>query len=104
MTKAKNSIQLAIYCLYLSNSKDETIKGIPASAELYFLRNLVDSEKELDPITSHNFNDIELSQTKELIIETAKNIRNNYFKPKKGFHCDWCDYKHLLCPEWTTEV
>ena len=26
------------------------------------------------------------------------------FNPKKGRHCEWCDYKFLACPEWEDEI
>ena len=27
-------------------------------------------------------------------------ISHKEFQAKKGKHCDWCDYKDLLCPAW----
>mgnify|MGYP001441796339 CR=1 FL=1 len=27
-------------------------------------------------------------------------IKNKNFKPEKGNHCNWCDYKDLSCPAW----
>ncbi len=97
-SKAEKNIQLAVYCLYLGQAVDEKIKGIPASASLYFLR-----EKE-EPMRSHSFSENELNDTKEIILDIARKIRTNLFEPKKGYHCNWCDYKHLLCPEWETKV
>jgi DNA helicase-2/ATP-dependent DNA helicase PcrA len=97
-SKAEKNIQLAVYCLYLAQAVEENIKGIPASASLYFLR-----EKE-EPMRSHSFSEDELNDTKEIILDIAQKIRANLFEPKTGFHCNWCDYKHLLCPEWETKV
>jgi len=93
-TKAEKSIQLAIYSLYLRQEKQQEFGGIPKSAALYFLR-----EYE-EPLRTHNFNSAELDDVQENILKVGKNIRNQEFTPCKGFHCDWCDYKNLLCPEW----
>jgi len=92
-TKAEKSVQLAIYSMYLQQEKNEEFRGLPESTILYFLR-------EEDPIREHQFSFDELEQVKERIIETGKNIRKQKFEPCKGWHCDWCDYKNLLCPEW----
>ena len=87
-----------MYCLYLSQAVDENIKGIPFSSSLYFLR-----ETE-EPLSTHSFSDDELNATKNIILDIAEKIRNNLFEPEKGYHCNWCDYKHLLCPKWETKV
>jgi len=92
-TKAEKSVQLAIYSLYLQQEKTENFGGIPESTILYFLR-------EEHPIRDHRFSFEELENVKSKIIETGENIRKQKFDSCKGFHCDWCDYKYLLCPEW----
>ena len=97
-SSAKKNIQLAVYCLYLSQAVDEKIKGIPSSASLYFLR------ETKEPLSTHSFSDDELNVTKNIILDIARRIRKNLFDPKKGYHCNWCDYKHLLCPQWETKV
>ncbi len=91
---AKKSLQLAIYSLYLSIAKDSDLNGIPEWAGLYFLRD------EEEPLQTHCFTEDELEKTKKHILEIAANIRQKQFQPCKGFYCDWCDYKYLLCPEW----
>ena len=91
---AKKSLQLAIYSLYLSLTSEEDLQGLPEWAGLYFLR-----EPE-DPLKVHTFTEEELSNTQNDIIEVASKIRQKEFAPCKGFHCSWCDYKDLLCPEW----
>lgn len=93
-SKAEKSIQLAIYCLYFEQTTEENIKGTPASSSLYFLRELE------NPVSTYSFSTDELNIVKDLILETSEKIRSNDFEPKTGFHCNWCDYKHLLCPEW----
>jgi RecB family exonuclease len=93
-TKANKNIQLAIYSMYLQQEKQQEFGGLPESAALYFLR-----EYE-DPVRAHKFSLMELNEIQKNIIAVGKSIRNQEFKPSKGFHCDWCDYKNLLCPEW----
>ena len=92
-TKANKNIQLAIYSMYLQQEKQLAFGGLPESTALYFLR-------EEEPIRDHKFTNTELIEMRENILEVGKNIRNQEFSPCKGFHCDWCDYKTLLCPEW----
>ena len=93
-TKAKNSLQLAIYSLYLEQSQDSMISGSPISSNLYFLRN------DDDPISMHTFNAEELESVKDKIVDVSMGIKNKNFKPEKGNHCNWCDYKDLSCPAW----
>jgi len=97
-TKANKNMQLAIYSIYLQQEKQQEFGGTPESAELYFLREFK------EPIRAHKFSQTELSEIKEKILEVGKSIRNQEFTPCKGFHCDWCDYKSLLCPEWEEKV
>ena len=93
-TPAKSNLQLAIYSMYLEQLDDPDIGGLPGSAALYFLR---DEEK---PVRSHSFTSDQIGETKEKIIDVAAGIRNREFTPAKGRHCDWCDYKDLVCPAW----
>ncbi len=86
-------MQLAIYSMYLQQEKHLEFAGIPESTALYFLR-------EEEPLRTHKFTVMELKEMREKILEVGKNIRNRKFTPCKGFHCDWCDYKNLLCSEW----
>lgn len=92
-TKTNKNIQLAIYSMYLEQEKQLEFGGLPESTALYFLR-------EEEPFRTHKFTVTELLEIRENILEVGKNIRNQKFAPCKGFHCDWCDYKNLLCPEW----
>ena len=93
-TKAKNSLQLAIYSLYLEQAEEKELKGIPQLSKLYFLRD------EQDPIKEHAFSSEELRKTEEKILEVSNGIKRKEFNPKKGNHCNWCDYKYLACPVW----
>ncbi|MEE9574215.1 MAG: ATP-dependent DNA helicase [Candidatus Neomarinimicrobiota bacterium] len=92
-TKANKNIQLAIYSMYLQQEKQLEFGGLPESTTLYFLR-------EEEPLRVHQFTATELMEMSEKILEIGKNIRNQKFVSCKGFYCDWCDYKNLLCPEW----
>ena len=91
---AKSNLQLAIYSMYLEQLEDQAIGGLPLKASLHFLR---DEEK---PIRSHTFTSDQIADTKEKIIEVAAGIRNREFEPQTGRHCDWCDYKSLVCHAW----
>ena len=93
-SSAKSSLQLAVYSMYLEQLDDKQIGGLPASASLYFLR-----EKE-KPIRSHSFTTDQIGEAKEKIIQVAAGIRKKEFDAKTGKHCDWCDYKNLVCPAW----
>lgn len=93
-SSAKSNLQLAIYSMYLEQSDDPTLGGLPIEASLHFLR---DEEK---PIRSHSFTSDQVGETKEKIVEVAAGIRNREFDAKTGMHCDWCDYKSLVCPAW----
>ena len=48
----------------------------------------------------HSFNSEEIAKTKEKILAVAAGIRKREFSANKGKHCDWCDYKNLICPAW----
>ncbi len=94
VTKPQNSLQLAVYCLYLTQHPTGDLRGLPAQASLLFLR-------ETDqPEHSHSFSSAELEDFKTQINQVVEGIKNREFEFKKGRHCDWCDYKTLLCPAW----
>ncbi|MBT5460970.1 MAG: PD-(D/E)XK nuclease family protein, partial [Candidatus Marinimicrobia bacterium] len=95
-TSAKSNLQLAIYSMFLEQFDDEKIGGLPSEASLHFLR---DEEK---PIRSHSFDLDKIGEIKEKIIDVAAGIRHRKFDAKTGRHCDWCDYKSLVCPAWET--
>ena len=39
-------------------------------------------------------------KVKEKILAVAAGIRKREFGASMGKHCDWCDYKNLICPAW----
>ncbi|MFQ6606680.1 MAG: ATP-dependent helicase [Fidelibacterota bacterium] len=93
-TSAKKNLQLAIYCLYLYLNPETPFGGLPEAATLYYLR------LEDKPQDTHQFLPEDLEGTREKIKKIRDGIWNQEFNPRKGFHCDWCDYKKLLCPAW----
>ena len=97
ISSAKSNLQLAIYSMYLEQSDEKDIKGLPSSASLHFLR-------EYDkPIKSHTFKKEELLATQKKIEAVADGIQQKKFEPIKGRHCEWCDYKFFACHAWEDE-
>ena len=93
-SSAKSNLQLAVYSMYLEQLEDDEIGGLPESSILYFLRD------EEEPVRDHSFTSEEIAKTKEKILAVAAGIRKREFSASKGKHCDWCDYKNLICPAW----
>ena len=93
-SSAKSNLQLAVYSMYLEQLDNDEIGGLPESSMLYFLRD------EEDPVRDHSFTSEEIAKTKEKILAVAAGIRKREFGASKGKHCDWCDYKNLICPAW----
>ena len=93
-SSAKSNLQLAVYSMYLEQLEDDEIGGLPKSSKLYFLRD------EEEPVRDHSFTSEEIAKTKEKILAVAAGIRKREFSASKGKHCDWCDYKNLICPAW----
>ena len=93
-SSAKSNLQLAVYSMYLEQLDDDEIGGLPESSMLYFLRD------EEEPVRDHSFTSEEIAKTKEKILAVAAGIRKREFSASKGKHCDWCDYKNLICPAW----
>lgn len=84
---ADSSLQLSIYAM----AARERFKKEPALLSFYYLTS---NEK-----VSSQRSEQELAETKEEILKVANSILKRKFKPKKGKHCDWCDFKPI-CPEW----
>ena len=93
-SSAKSSMQLAIYSMYLEQSDDNDLGGLPELVSLYFLR------EEEKSVKSHTFKLEELSKKEEEIKSVAQGIRNREYEPTTGRHCNWCDYKNFICPAW----
>ena len=93
-SSAKSNLQLAVYSMYLEQLDDDEIGGLPELSKLYFLRD------EEEPVRDHSFTSEEIAKTKEKILAVAAGIRKREFSANKSKHCDWCDYKNLICPAW----
>ena len=93
----KNNIQLGIYALFskLDGIKldDENIKSMPKKLIMLFLR-----MKEPEVAVSLTNEDIKKLTEKIMIV--SRNIEIGKFSASKGMHCEWCDYRDLLCPEF----
>ncbi len=94
VTKPQDSLQLAVYCLYLAQQTTTELSGLPVLASLLFLR------EQDQPEHSHSFTSAELDEFKAQINMVVDGIKSGLFEHNKGHHCNWCDYKTLLCPAW----
>ncbi len=97
----KKDTQLGIYALYCFGAEKVIEDGrklgkLPEKLSLLFLR-------ENNPEVSISFTEEELSIFSKLIEETADKIRNKEFTCNDGHHCNYCDYKNLLCPIFTVK-
>ena len=94
----KKDIQLNIYALFLykhgiqidSSSK---IKVIPKEIIMLYL-------KKDKPEVLITLNNEDLNKAIDDIKSISSEIKSSSYKPNKGRHCDWCDYKELLCPKF----
>ncbi len=94
----KKDIQLGIYALFTSLNGVETVekkilKKIPEKLSMMFVR---EEEPEVAVELTHD----DLDVIEENIRATSVGIKKNIFPSCKGMHCDYCDYKELLCPEF----
>lgn len=97
-SEAKKDIQLAIYALYSVQDTSTDEKGrqlgrIPDNLKLIYLRHE-------EPEVSIHLDADKLEEFTDRINAVALEIRSGNFEPCKGRHCDYCDYKDLICPEW----
>jgi superfamily I DNA/RNA helicase/RecB family exonuclease len=83
--EAEKSLQLSIYALAAQQEWNE----LPQSIGFYNLEtnSPVPTARSLE----------QLQQTRAKIIEVAQSIQAGKFRPKAGFHCNWCGYRQL-CP------
>ncbi len=96
-SELKKDIQMGIYALFLllkgiDLGTNNIIKVIPKISMLFL--------RESDPEVSVEFNQDDIYKFEEQIQKVSENIRKEKFTPIKGRHCDWCDYKELICPEF----
>ena len=99
---AIKSIQLAIYAMYVRFSNDIKDDGrrlgrLPEKLSYLFLR--FD-----EPEVTISFENSQLDEIKKYIESIASKILMKKFDPIKGFHCNYCDYKSLICTEWNNDL
>ena len=56
--------------------------------------------REPEPEVSVVFTTDDIDKFNKQIQKVSENIQKRKYEPCKGRHCDWCDYKELICPEW----
>lgn len=99
---AIKSIQLAIYAIYVRISKltkedGRKLGSLPEKLTYLFLR--FD-----EPEVTIQFDNSQLDEIKKYIESIASKILMKKFNPIKGFHCNHCDYKNLICTEWNNDL
>jgi len=93
--KAEKNLQMALYTEAIMQDAVPGVRGKPGKASLYFLRH------GDDPLSSYEFTENDLIQSRKKIKEVAEGIRSGHFEPDKNeFKCQYCDYKDFLCPAW----
>lgn len=96
--EARQAPQLPMYALYLAQSDEIAGQRLgPGRQELlyYFLRSD-------DPEVRVTFSAAELAEFRERVTQVAHRVRSRDFPYRTGYHCNYCDYKDLLCPAWET--
>jgi len=99
---AIKSIQLAIYAIYVTISKltkedGRKLGSLPEKLTYLFLR-------FEEPEVTIQFDNSQLDEIKKYIESIASKILMKKFNPIKGFHCNHCDYKNLICTEWNNDL
>ena len=79
----KKSLQLSIYALAVK----ELFGYKPELLSFYYLT----PNKKISTTRTEE----ELLETKKVILNVADQINKQIFEPKKGFYCNWCDYRWL---------
>lgn len=96
--KAKNSLQLALYVEAIKRKAVHGIDGKPGVARLLYLKNLE------EPLKPYGFKTEDLKRHLLKVQQAAAGIRANAFEPNPNdFRCQYCDYRHFLCPAWESE-
>ena len=54
--------------------------------------------RENNPEVSIEYSNDDLVKFEEKFRLTSKRIKNREFTGFKGKHCEWCDYRELICP------
>ena len=75
----------------METSHKKNIKKIPEKLSMMFVR-------EETPEVSVELTHDDLDIIEKNIRDVSNGIKKDNFIPSKGMHCDYCDYKELLCP------
>jgi DNA helicase-2/ATP-dependent DNA helicase PcrA len=95
--EARQDPQLALYALYVLQVKEIDGRPLDPAQDLdltyYFLR-------ADEPEVTISFDAPELDAFRQRIAEVAAGIRRRDYPAHTGYHCRYCDYRDLVCPEW----
>ncbi|UCH63829.1 MAG: ATP-dependent helicase [Fidelibacterota bacterium] len=94
--EARHEPQMALYTMYILQADALNGREIaPGGMDLtyYFLR-------ADEPEVTVSFNEEELAEFRQRVAQAAEGIRRRDFPHRKGYHCNYCDYKDLICPAW----
>jgi len=99
--EAREDPQMALYALYIGQAdevNDHPLSSPSNKLELtyYFLR-------ADEPEVTIAFQADELDACGERVAAVARGIRAGEFPHNRGYHCNYCDYKNLICPAWEQE-
>jgi len=95
--EARLNFQLALYAMYIQQAEaigdHQLRRGGNLELTYYFLR-------AEEPEVTVTFSDQELSDFRQRIARVAEGIRRRDFPHRRDYHCNFCDYKDLICPAW----
>jgi RecB family exonuclease len=94
--EARREPQMALYAMYILQAGEIDGRKVGGSAmdlTYYFLR-------DEEPEVTVSFDKEELADFRQRVAQAADGIRRRDFPHRKGYHCNYCDYKDLICPAW----
>jgi DNA helicase-2/ATP-dependent DNA helicase PcrA len=94
----KKDIQLTVYALFLLHDGIQIVGGAKQKMIAQKLALLSLRHEEIE--TSVRFELDELIEKKDEIEKIADKIRAKEFNSKVGHHCEYCEFKDLVCPEF----
>ncbi len=94
----KKDVQMGIYALFavlhgIDTPEGKRIQQIPSKLSNIFVRHE-------EPEVAVQLSEEELDGIEEKIRDTAQMIHLGKFDARQGRHCDYCDYKNLICPKF----
>ncbi len=94
--EARREPQMALYAMYMRQAEEIGDREVGSGAidlTYYFLR-------AEEPEVTVAFDEEELADFRQRVAQAADGIRRRDFPHRKGYHCNYCDYKDLICPAW----